>query len=361
MLPFETFDDPDLDSPTLQQLPLYVEPKENEVLLSWLLRLATRLGVSLQTLVRAAFWIDDRRERSQWWRRPEPQMLSRISVKTGITTERLRGMTLESWSPVYRDDEVNERFSAQRFTVAAPRRKAFRYVLCEQCLEAHATSYLRTSWVIGWVAVCPEHATIMMVHCPKCTAKLRPGRPSSIARFAPLTCARCGNDLRYGLHEPAHPSIIRLQHALLEGKRQGATELAGIGRLSWMEVVAFVDVVSGMSFTDTPPAEQQHRHSLLRKEFAISDTQLPASRYTDLAFLAWLTHGWPHGRGPQVAMDMLARWLSNEPNRIFRDLGVNWSDPGEPGLYPMPEPIRERLRQLLDAPRATLARSNPTD
>lgn len=361
MLPFETFDDPDSDSPTLQQLPLYVEPKENEVLLSWLLRLATRLGVSHQTLVRAAFWIDDRRERSQWWRRPEPQMLSRISAKTGITTERLRGMTLESWSPVYRDDEANERFSMQRFYVAAPRRKGFRYVLCEQCLEADTTVYLRTSWVMGWVAVCPEHVSIMTAHCPRCRAKLRPGCPSSIARFAPPICTRCGNDLRYKLHKPAHPCVIQLQHALLTGKRQGVTELAGMGRLSWMEVIAFIDVVSGMSFTDTPPAEQQDRYSLIRKEFAISDTQRPPSRYTDLAYLAWLTHGWPQGRGPQVAMDMLARWLSNEPDRIFRDLGVSGSDPGKPGPFPMPGPIRERLRQLLDGPRATLARSNPTD
>ena len=49
MLQFETFDDPDSGSPALRQLPLYVEPKEGEVLLSWLLRLATRLQVSLHT------------------------------------------------------------------------------------------------------------------------------------------------------------------------------------------------------------------------------------------------------------------------------------------------------------------------
>jgi hypothetical protein len=361
VLSFETFDDPDFDSPVLRQLPLYVEPKENEVLLSWLLRLATRLEVSLQTLVRAAFWIDDRRERSQWWRRPEPQMLSRIGAKTGISIERLRAMTLESWSPVYRDDEASERFSAERFRAEAPRRQGFRYVLCEQCLGAHATPYLRTPWTVGWIAVCPEHASIMTARCPKCRAKLRLGWPSSIARFAPPTCAQCGNDLRYGLHKPAHPSVIRLQHAMLEGKRQGTTELTGIGCLSWMEVVAFADVVLGIFWTDTTAAEQQRRHSLLRKEFEISDAQLPDSRYTDLAFLAWLTESWPHGRGPQIAMDMLARWLSDKPNRIFRHLGVNWSDPWNPGPHQIPEHIRERLRQLLEGPHATLICSNPAN
>jgi len=354
VLQFETFDDPNSGGAALRQLPLYVEPKENEVLISWLLRLATRLGVSLHTLVRAAFWIDDRRERSQWWRHPEPQMLSRIGAKTGISIERLCGMTLESWSPVYRDDEANERFSAQRYRAEAPRSRGFRYVLCEQCLDSNVPHHLRTPWTIGWVAVCADHASIMTVRCPKCRAKLRIGRTSSIARFSPTICVQCGNDLRYGLHEPAHPAVIRLQHALLEGKRQGTTELAGIGRLSWMEVIALTDVVLGMFWTDTIPAEQQRAYALFQKEYEISEARLFSTRYCDLAFFSWLTESWPQGAGPQIAMDMLARWLSNKPNRIFRHLGVNWSDPWSPGPYEIPEQIRERFRQLLETPHAAL-------
>jgi len=53
--------------------------------------------------------------------------------------------------------------------------------------------------------------------------------------------------------------------------------------------------------------------------------------------------------------------LSNKPNRIFRHLGVNWSDPWNPGAHQIPEQIRERLRQLLEAPRATLIRADPTN
>jgi len=357
VLHFETFDDPEAGS-GLRRLPFYVEPKEDEILLSWLLRLATRLQVSLHTLVRGGFWIDDRRERTEWWRRPEPQMLSRIGAKTGISLARLREMTFERWAPVYRDDEASERFGAERFRAQAPRRLGFRYVLCEQCIEAAAARYLRTAWAVGWVAVCPEHSTLMTARCQKCRAKLRIGRPSSIARFSPNICVQCGNDLRYSLHEPAHPAVVRLQQALLEGKRHGAAELAGIGRMSWLEVVAFVDVVLGMFWTDAAPAEQQRVHAWFRKDYEISETRLFSTQYCDLAFLAWLTEGWPQGAGPQIALDMLARWLGDKPNRIFRHLGVNWSDPWNPGPHQIPHQIRERLRQLLDAPRATLARAD---
>lgn len=357
MLQFETFDDPE-GAQGLKQFPLYVEPNQDEVLVSWLLRLATRLQVSLHTLVRAGFWINDRRERSEWWRRPEPQMLSRIAAKTGISLDRLRAMTFEGFSPVYRDDEASDRFSAARFRAEAPRRLGFRYVLCEQCLEAAAAPYLRTPWAIGWLAVCPEHASIMTAHCQKCRAKLRIGQPSSLTRFSPTTCVQCENDLRYGLHEPAHPAVIRCQHAFLEAKRHGTTELAGIGRMGWMEAMAFADVVLGMFWTDATPAERQRAYALFRKEYEISEARLFSTRYCDLAFLAWLTDGWPHGTGPQIAMDLLARWLSDKPNRIFRHLGVNWSDPWNPGPHQIPEAIRERLRQLLEAPGATLTRAD---
>ena len=357
MLQFETFNDPE-GGQGLKQLPLYVEPKQHEVLVSWLLRLATRLQVSLHTLVHAGFWINDRRERSEWWRRPEPQMLSRIAAKTGISFDRLRGMTFEGFSPVYRDDEASDRFSATRFRAEAPRRLGFRYVLCEQCLEANAAPYLRIPWAIGWLAICPEHASIMTARCQKCRTKLRIGQPSSVARFSPTTCVQCENDLRYGLHEPAHPAVIRFQHACLEGKRRGTTELAGIGPMGWMEAMAFADVVLGMFWTDATPAERQRGYALFRKEYEISEARLFNTRYCDLAFLAWLTDGWPYGTGSQIAMGMLARWLSDKPNRIFRHLGVNWSDPWNPGPHRIPESIRERLRQLLEAPGATLTRAD---
>jgi hypothetical protein len=330
-----------------------VEPQVDEVLLSWLLRLATRLQVSQHALVRAGFWIDDRREQAQWWRRPPPQMLSRLSTRTGISTERLRAMTFERWS-LYRDDEANERFSVQRLQSHARQSRGFRFALCEQCLDAQAEPHLHMLWAIGWVALCPQHATILTARCQKCSAKLRIGRPSSTARFSPQACVQCGNDLRYNLPQPAHPSVIRLQRALLEAKQEGQADFAGIGRLSWREVVALADVLIGMFWTDTTPVERQEMHAHFKKECDLSETQPVNPRYGDLAFFAWLTEDWPHGARTQIAMDMLTRWLSNKPNRIFRHLGVDWSQPWNPGTHDIPEDIRQRFRQLLEAPHAPL-------
>jgi hypothetical protein len=51
--------------PSRPQLPLYVEPAPGEALLSWLLRLANRLQVSLHTLASYSFGIEDRPGRTR--------------------------------------------------------------------------------------------------------------------------------------------------------------------------------------------------------------------------------------------------------------------------------------------------------
>src|SRR6185437_14908764 len=69
-------------------LPLYVEPAAEEALLSWLLRLATRLGVPFHVLAREAFGIDDRSGHTLWWHRPHPWTLARIAERTGVSVAR---------------------------------------------------------------------------------------------------------------------------------------------------------------------------------------------------------------------------------------------------------------------------------
>jgi hypothetical protein len=107
-------------------LPLYVEPSLDEALLSWLLRLATLLGVSFHVLARQAFGIDDRSGYTRWWNRPHPWALVRISERTGVNVARLRQMTFEGLEPAYRDDEAAAHFAGRRYDSRAAERPAYR-------------------------------------------------------------------------------------------------------------------------------------------------------------------------------------------------------------------------------------------
>jgi hypothetical protein len=331
----------------IRQLPLYVEPAPDEALVSWLLRLASRLGVSLSVLASEAFGIEHKGRRLLWWRRPSPWMLKRISDRTGVNVERLSDMTLQSWAPVYRDDEENERFSTKRFFFKAPEHRQLRFAICTECLKLDAVPYLRLSWTIGWMAVCPLHKTIMTTRCNICLAKLRTPRPAWTMPFSPLKCSRCKNELS-SEHRLAEPAVLRLQEALLKGKREGFTALGGAGNFSWTEMVALADALIG-TFSIDVKGKARLRSFRQFKADVNAPRGMPRGRYADLALFAWLIGGWPASSGAEVGGDMLGRWLSGKPNcGLPHHPGGNYNHPRNPGPLTIALPFHERLRELLE-------------
>jgi hypothetical protein len=63
----------------------------------------------------------------------------------------------------------------------------------------------------------------------------------------------------------AHPSVIRLQDALLRGKRHGVTEITGLGAFTWQEIIALVDILLGMVWTH--PTLEERTGIWLRYEY----------------------------------------------------------------------------------------------
>lgn len=356
MLQFESIEDAFRPAPKpvkTPPLPLYVQPAPEEALLSWLLRLATRLGVSFHVLARQAFGVDDRSGHTRWWDRPHPWTLARISERTGVSVAQLRSMTFAGFEPAYRDDEAPARFAGRRYDSRGREQRAYRFAACGHCLAQDAKRYLRTSWLLGWAAVCPHHGTILIERCRTCGASLRAAPFTISVSFSPGTCVRCGSELFDGRVRAAHPAAVRMQTALLRGKQVGVTELEGLGQFTWKEIVAFIDVLVGMVWTDLTLAEQE--------EIFLSYTSDPLTRpraedaaydcrHASLQFVAWLIEGWPSSTGARVGQNLLVRWLTADRNRLCRHLRPPSADPWTAGADNFEPPIRERLRVLADAP-----------
>ena len=339
---------------TTRPLPLYVEPAPEEALFSWLQRLATRLGVSFHALASQSFSIEDRSGHTQWWYRPHPWILTRISERTGVSIARLRQMTFERFEPAYRDDEASARFAGRRYDSKAPEHRGLRFAICGPCLEDDAKPYLRTPWLLGWMAACPQHGTLLIERCENCHAGVRVAPFATAASFSPTTCARCAYNLLYDSHVAAHPSVLRMQAALLLGKCEGVTELAGLGQFAWKEVVALADVLMGMVWTDVTLAEQQkilllYIAHLLKEPPAGGGIYVYDDRQGSLRFLAWLIEGWPESVGAQIARSLLTRWLTADRNRLCRHLRSPQADPWTAGATNFEPPIRERLQALASA------------
>lgn len=334
-------------------------PLPDEALLSWLLRSATHLGLSMEKLAEDGFGVVDYSAHSTWRRRPRLKVLERIRARTGIDVAHLQAMTLADWNS-YRNDEATQRFGQRVYEGLAPHRRLQRWAVCRQCLESDSVPYLRRSWMIGWLGVCPDHGRMLIDRCDACGA--RPSAAplgSTRLPFSPRICRRCGNELD-GFDRPARPSEARLQGVLLQGKQTGHLELAGIGRLSWRETVALIDVILGTLWTGLTGDELHGVWAKYRTEIEREplETGVWGARYRSLKVLAWLLEGWPQSAGSVVATELFARWLTRGGNHISRHVLGSRADRWQLGCGNFNPRTRDRLLKLYEA---TLSSRNAVD
>jgi hypothetical protein len=276
-------------------LPYYVAPAHEEALVSWLARLARRLGVSVQMLVRSAGITADFDVDSPWWFRPEPTMIARIAARSGVQSSRLREMTFAEWAPAIRNDEAIEAFSAspQRFTV---RKITQPLVVCTQCLREDRDPYLRLSWMLGWIGLCPIHKSVLTSCCPQCRFPLRVPELTSVGPYPLHRCGRCNTELLGADAHPAHEQAVRLQAALLEGKRQGMAELGDLEPIPWSVAVAVLGTLFELVWIGPPARHRARLYSRVRRDLGLSrglGLGEQGSRYGNLLLTAWLLDRWP--------------------------------------------------------------------
>ncbi len=341
------------------QLPFYIEPLADEGLLSWLLRLATRLRVPMHTLAYSSFGVDDRSGHTRWWIRPHPWLLARINERTGVPVIRLRKMTLSGCQPVYRDDEANGRFCGRRYEVLPPNRRLFRFAVCGACIEEDERPYLRGPWLIGWTAVCAKHNVQLIERCEHCRAGLRVGPWTTTVAFAPGRCIRCGAEIRVFVDVPADSAASALQQMMLSAKFDGHMDIPGLGKLMWRDFVALADIlISGVWKWST--TDERARVIGLYTESLVDDPHgrdVYGGRHDSLQFLAWLLDGWPHGVGPQVAQEMLRRWLFGDREFASFHLPSEWAGKGGVETYAIGPEVRTRVQEIY----AALLRANPEE
>jgi hypothetical protein len=261
-------------------------------------------------------------------------------------------MTFEELQPIYREDEDPARFAGRRYDTRAPDWRAYRFAVCGPCLEADRVPYLRSLWHLGWLAVCPIHDTVLLTRCERCHCGIRVPQLSVCAPFSPTICGRCGESLLGHRYRTAQPEVVQLQEALLKGKREGVTEIAGLGGFNWLEVVALMDVILGSFWKATILEERES--ILLRYQFETlenprPDTRLYDCRHDGLLFLAWLIDGWPNSLGASIGREMLWRGLNRLRNRLSHHVLPRWKGhPWSPSPHDFAPEIINRLGKLLE-------------
>jgi len=254
------------------------------------------VGLSAFAFTRQAFGICSSVQ-PEWWRRPNPDQRDILIERGGLTPNQLAAMTLDGWS-IVRRDERSDRFSA--LTTRYPKRRlqaGQSLPVCGECLAEDATPYLRRDWMIGWIAVCPRHRTVLTRVCPGCERKLdsRGLRERNIIELH--RCPRCGSVLIGAIADPAIEAGINLQTAMLALKQTGAGEMPGVGLIDWTTFTVILDLVQKVIWIKP---KVNAREALLTQILAdlVLDPDLRLSldwrgNYGVLVVMAWMLASWP--------------------------------------------------------------------
>lgn len=150
--------------------PAHVKPKPDELLSSWLVRLATAHSLKLHTFCALAW-----SRRKQIWNRDidkcaDGTILSVLVEKTATPPRRVALTTLAAY-----EGYLYERHNPYGNTkwimpvgIYHRTRRAYGLQFCSRCLSEDQEPYYRRSWRLAFVTLCETHHVSLIDRCPHC-------------------------------------------------------------------------------------------------------------------------------------------------------------------------------------------------
>ena len=183
--------------------PVHPKPLSDELLSSWLVRLAHANGQKVQTFCKVIFG-----NRRQIWNRDIDRLapgwlIETLSRYTAAPADAVYQSTLRTYEgtlyPAYR--EVGILHWILNLTLYHRTLAGHGLQFCPACLASDATPYFRKRWRVGLYTVCAEHRVRLLDACPHCDSpvafhRIEMGKRGQLREIPLSTCHACGFDLR---------------------------------------------------------------------------------------------------------------------------------------------------------------------
>lgn len=216
--------------------PVHLKPLPDELLSSWLVRLAHAHGYKVQTMTRLLFG-----QSSTIWNRDidrlAPTEIGEILMRvTGATIEQFEGATLRAYEGTLVEHHTTGGMGRWVVPLGIFHRARKRpgLMFCPQCLDEDAETYFRRHWRLALSTVCTKHLCHLMDSCPRCQSPLAPHRADMQSRQhypragLNVHCWKCGFDLRDSPQTgQLDESLVRFQSQLDRALQQGYVDWAG--------------------------------------------------------------------------------------------------------------------------------------
>lgn len=235
----------ELDSPLW---PIHLKPRTNELLSSWMIRLAHAHGYKVERMCRVLFG----RDHALWSRdvdRFSPSgVLTKLCEITGTDPERARFTTLESYGGFLSEQVQPGGHSPWILPLHIHHRQrtAPGLMYCPICLQDSETAYYRRPWRLAFVTACTMHGIALRDTCWQCGIPVMPHRVDIGRRGATprdrsfVRCWRCGCKLNAADVEPCDEYLLTFTKGLEAVLECGYVNLDG--RLNLHSVPYFAGI-----------------------------------------------------------------------------------------------------------------------
>lgn len=182
--------------------PIRYKPLPDELLSSWLVRLAHGHGLKVQTFCNLIFG-----NKLQVWNRdidrlaPE-WLIAELSSKTGASYQQAFKTTLQSYQGIiyHRPRQSGSLTWIQSLKLHHRKFEGYGLQFCPMCLESDPEPYFRKSWRVAFNTACPIHECMLQDRCPYCGQGVAFHRSDMkqaeyITTVSLLECHYCGFDL----------------------------------------------------------------------------------------------------------------------------------------------------------------------
>lgn len=216
--------------------PIHPQPLPDELLSSWMIRVARDNGFKVHSFYAAHFG----RERQIWNRDIDHHapawLLDGLEAHTGVQRVRLEAMTLRAFESVVfeRFNETGNTRFLMPLSIFHRTRRAYGQQFCPLCLFEDKTPYLRRRWRLALQVVCAQHGVLLQDRCGSCGSPLVPHRAdmhttSTLPRHN--TIRQCGNCRQsvVAAATPAPQEAIDAQRYIDRALGQGFVMLPNLG------------------------------------------------------------------------------------------------------------------------------------
>ncbi|MDD5299341.1 MAG: TniQ family protein [Gallionella sp.] len=294
------------------------KPKEDELLSSWLIRIASECGMSATKFCSEVLYIKKPNLRVAD-RSPDDLLLQGLSEGTGVPVERIRETSLLA-EEGYVFSQSGKGISRWIIPAITVNTKINDYTAgmayCPECLRTDKTPYYRKNWRYAYYAICTKHRIPLRSICPHCSrpySHMQPVNQKSINITDPIrTCWSCGGDVSIMQQSPSWGGnlldmALSIQENILAGINRGAFDIPDQGYVNsrayldvfysvarslvaWIESTDRMKCVGKMSGIEFAP--YQAKPLKPSKDADIENWQA-ADRAIILCLANWLMGEWP--------------------------------------------------------------------